>query len=82
MQSQHIETGALAMAVSMAAGLLTSFGAETVLLKRATPGIDWSQSMRLAAGMSLISMLVMEFSMNVVDVHLTGGHVHLDRPEW
>ncbi|KJE97104.1 hypothetical protein CAOG_007574 [Capsaspora owczarzaki ATCC 30864] len=82
MQSQHIESSPLVMAVSMAAGLLTSFGAETILLKRNQSVSSWSQAANLAAGMSLISMLVMEAAMNIVDVHLTGGHVHLDRPEW
>ena len=51
-------------------GLLTSFALETVILSRQ---MAFSIALKTALGMSLISMISMETSMNIVDVALTGG---------
>ncbi|KAI9792717.1 MAG: hypothetical protein M1816_001816 [Peltula sp. TS41687] len=66
------------MALSMGAGLLTSFTLETVLLRLGRDKLaSWRVAARTAAGMSLVSMLAMETVQNLVDYHLTGGKVDL-----
>lgn len=52
-------------------GLITSVILETVILKRG--GFGWSAALKTALGMSFISMLAMEISMNAVDWFLVGG---------
>eukprot|EP01083_Nonionella_stella_P016191 45284_1 len=51
------------MPLSMAAGIITSVGLETSVLKM-TERFTWNQSFRTAMSMSLISMLTMEFVEN------------------
>ena len=58
------------MALAVINGLLTSFALETVILSRQ---MAFSIALKTALGMSLISMISMETSMNIVDVALTGG---------
>ena len=58
------------MVLAVINGLLTSFALETVILSRQ---MAFSIALKTALGMSLISMISMETSMNIVDVALTGG---------
>ena len=44
---------------------------ETIILKRS--GFDTKSALKTAFGMSFISMIAMEVSMNLVDWWLTGG---------
>ncbi len=52
-------------------GLITSILLETVLLTR--KGMAASQALTTAMGMSFISMISMEATMNITDYFLTGG---------
>jgi hypothetical protein len=67
------------MSLSMSAGIGTSLALETVAL-RITDKLSWKESFNLAWTMSLMSMLVMELTENIVDRSLTGGVVHLSDP--
>ena len=58
------------MALAMINGILTSIALETVIMMKQMP---LGQAFRVAIGMSLISMLGMEASMNLTDLLLTGG---------
>lgn len=58
------------MALAMVNGVLTSIALETVILSRQ---MALKAAFNTAIGMSLISMLSMEFSMNLVDYLMTGG---------
>ena len=58
------------MALAIVNGILTSIALETFILSRQ---MEFSDAFRTAIGMSLISMVSMEFAMNVTDVLLTGG---------
>jgi hypothetical protein len=58
------------MMLAMMNGLLTSIALETYIL---TKQMDIKSSLQTALGMSFISMIAMEASMNIVDVLLTGG---------
>ncbi len=57
------------MALAMTNGILTSIALETAILARQQP---LRQAFRTAIGMSLISMLAMEFAMNAVDLAMVG----------
>jgi hypothetical protein len=54
------------MAVAVINGLITSIAIETVILVR-------QMTLKTALGMSMISMLAMETSMNLIDIWVTGG---------
>ena len=58
------------MMLAMLNGLLTSIALETYIL---TKQMDIKSALQTALGMSFISMIAMEASMNIVDVLLTGG---------
>ena len=58
------------MILAIINGLLTSIMLETFILSRQ---MDLKNAFKTAIGMSLVSMISMEISMNVVDVLLTGG---------
>lgn len=58
------------MTLAIINGLLTSIALETVILSRQ---MILKTAFKTAIGMSMISMIAMEVSMNVVDVLLTGG---------
>lgn len=58
------------MALAIINGLLTSIALETVILARQ---MTLKAAFQTAIGMSLISMIAMEASMNLVDYWLTGG---------
>ncbi|HJO21439.1 MAG TPA: DUF4396 domain-containing protein [Candidatus Marinimicrobia bacterium] len=58
------------MGLAMLNGLITSVLLETFILSKQ---MIFSQALRTALGMSFISMVAMEFAMNVTDILLTGG---------
>lgn len=58
------------MALAIVNGLLTSIALETFILVRQ---MSLRLAFRTAIGMSLISMIAMEASMNALDLWLTGG---------
>ena len=60
------------MGLAIFNGLMTSIMLETIILSRQ---ILFKQAIKIAIGMSLISMIAMEVAMNVTDVMLTGGAV-------
>jgi len=62
---------ALVMVLAIGAGLVTSVLFETLYLR--TQGQPLARALRLALGMSLVSMISMEIAMNAVDLGLTGG---------
>jgi len=70
---------ALTMIIAMASGLTTSVLLETFLLRR-SEGFPWAQALRVAVGMSFISMVGMEFAENATDFLLTGGTVPTSDP--
>ena len=61
------------MILAIINGLITSIILETFILVR--QGINFSKSLQTALGMSFISMISMEISMNLVDFLLTGGAI-------
>jgi len=58
------------MSLAVINGLLTSILLETIILAKQ---MDISSALKTALGMSFISMLAMEISMNLTDFLLTGG---------
>lgn len=60
------------MGISMAAGICTSVALETVAL-RVQENMKWKDAFTMAINMSFISMLMMEFTANIVDLYLTKG---------
>ena len=61
----------LVMSLAIMNGLLTSIALETVILCR--QAFSFREAFKLAIGMSFISMVAMEASMNLTDYLLTGG---------
>ena len=61
----------LIMSLAIVNGLLTSIALETVILTR--DGMAWANAFKTAIGMSMISMIAMEVSMNLTDWYGTGG---------
>ena len=59
------------MLLAIVNGLLTSIILETIIL--AKDGMSLSVAFKTAIGMSMISMIAMEASMNITDWLLTGG---------
>ena len=64
----------LVMTLAIVNGLVTSIMLETVIL-RIKDSFSWFMAFKVAVGMSLISMISMEMSMNIIDVILTGGAI-------
>ena len=60
------------MTLAIINGLLTSIALETIILSRQ---MILRLAFKTAIGMSFISMIAMEFAMNLTDVLLTGGAV-------
>ena len=58
------------MGLAIANGLLTSILLETIILSRQ---MILKEAFKVAIGMSFISMIAMEMSMNLIDILLTGG---------
>ena len=61
------------MILAIINGLITSIILETVILK--LQGFNFTNALKTASGMSLISMLSMEITMNSTDYILTGGAI-------
>lgn len=60
------------MVLAVASGIATSLALESMIL-RWRERLSWSNAMRTAWGMSLISMAAMELVMNAVDLLVMGG---------
>ena len=60
------------MSLAIVNGLLTSILLETIILIKQ---MDLYSALKTALGMSFISMLAMEISMNLTDFVLTGGAI-------
>ena len=58
------------MVLAITNGLLTSILLETFILFRQ---MNLREAFKVAIGMSFISMIAMEVSMNIIDILLTGG---------
>ena len=69
-QIQHDWSTLEIMTLAIINGLITSFILETLILIKQ---MDLKSALKTALGMSFISMLGMEISMNITDVILTGG---------
>ena len=61
------------MILAIINGQITSIILETVILK--LQGFNFTNALKTASGMSLISMLSMEITMNLTDFILTGGAI-------
>lgn len=66
----------------MASGISTSIIIETILLRRGVDKLSWPIAVRTAMGMSMVSMVAMEATENIVDYHLTGGVVAMGDPQF
>lgn len=62
----------------MTAGITTSILLETVLLHFGQDHLPWKMATRTALGMSLVSMLAMETTENVVTISLTNDSMVLE----
>ena len=60
------------MSLAIINGILTSIALETYVLSRQ---MSLNIAFKTAIGMSLVSMISMEFAMNVTDVIFTGGAI-------
>ena len=61
------------MTLAIINGLITSIILETIILIR--QNFSFSNALKTASGMSLISMISMEITMNLTDYLLTGGAI-------
>ena len=61
------------MILAIINGLITSVILETIILIR--QNFDFSSALKTALGMSFISMISMEITMNLTDYFLTGGAI-------
>ena len=61
------------MILAIINGLITSIILETVILMK--QDLDFSKAFKTAMGMSFISMISMEITMNLIDYLLTGGAI-------
>ena len=61
------------MILAIINGLLTSIALETIILLRQK--FNFTKALQTACGMSLISMISMEITMNLTDYLLTGGAI-------
>tara|TARA_B100001029_G_C14786055_1_gene299227 strand:+ start:157 stop:582 length:426 start_codon:yes stop_codon:yes gene_type:complete len=62
----------LIMPIAIINGILTSIILETILLLRTMP---FKEALKMATGMSLLSMIAMELAMNFTDIFLEGALV-------
>tara|TARA_B100001027_G_C16235169_1_gene316639 strand:+ start:652 stop:1071 length:420 start_codon:yes stop_codon:yes gene_type:complete len=67
---EHNLTTWQVMSLAIVNGLITSILLETFILSRQ---MILKEALKVAIGMSFISMIAMELSMNLIDVLLTGG---------
>jgi len=70
---EHSLSTLTVMLLAMVNGLITSILFETVILYRAN--FRFLDALKVALGMSYISMLAMEAAMNITDYLLTGGAI-------
>lgn len=68
----NISSIMLIMPIAIINGILTSIILETILLLRTMP---FKEALKMATGMSLISMIAMELAMNFTDIFLEGALV-------
>ena len=61
------------MTLAIINGLITSIILETIVLMK--QNLDFSKAFKTAMGMSFISMISMEVTMNLTDYFLTGGAI-------
>ena len=61
------------MILAIINGIITSIILETIVLIK--QDLDFSKALRIAMGMSFISMISMEITMNFTDYFLTGGAI-------
>jgi len=61
------------MILAIINGLITSIILETIILNK--QNISFLKSLKIAMGMSFISMISMEIAMNITDYILTGGAI-------
>lgn len=66
----------------VASGVTTSLLLETTLLRYGRDRLPWLAAAKTAAGMSMISMLAMELTQNMVDFYFTGGMIQFDSPSF
>lgn len=81
---QHAHPGTpmwLQMTLAIIAGLLSSIVLETILLNRREK-LPFAKALRVALGMSLLSMIAMELAMNATDFMLTGGGQMIGTPQY
>lgn len=82
LQAYHPGTPmAIQMALAIVAGLITSVALETVLM-RIREKFAWGAALRMAIGMSFLSMVAMEVAMNLTDFMITGGTMALSDPRY
>lgn len=82
LQAYHPGTPmAVQMALAIVAGLTTSVALETVLM-RIREKFAWGAALRMAIGMSFLSMVAMEVAMNTTDFMITGGTMALSDPRY
>ena len=63
------------MTLAIVNGLITSIILETIVLMKQS--LNFSKAFKTAMGMSFISMISMEVTMNLTDYLLTGGAIYL-----
>ena len=61
------------MLLAILNGLVTSIILETIILMRQK--FNFKEALKVAIGMSFISMIAMELAMNLTDYYLTGGAI-------
>ena len=61
------------MILAIINGIITSIILETIVLMK--QDLDFSKALKIAMGMSFISMISMEITMNLTDYFLTGGAI-------
>ena len=61
------------MILAIINGIITSIILDTIVLMK--QDLDFSKALRIAIGMSFISMISMEITMNLTDYFLTGGAI-------
>ncbi|KAM0704774.1 hypothetical protein Q7P35_007560 [Cladosporium inversicolor] len=73
---------ATSMSLSMTAGITTSILLETALLHHGKDRLPWLGAVRTACGMSLVSMLAMELTENLVTLGLVDNSMSLADPSF
>jgi hypothetical protein len=67
---------------TVTAGITTSILLETTLLRLGKDQLAWIAALRTACGMSLVSMLAMELTENLVTLRLVDGSMSLSDPSF